>query len=119
MTDRIALLGLKARGHHGVLPEERRDGQLFVADVVLHVDAATAAASDDLADTVDYGAVAAEVVAVLAGPPSNLIETVAQHVAEACLRHDRVTRVEVVLHKPDAPIDVPFDDVQLCLERVR
>ena len=53
MTDRIALTGLRIRGHHGVLPSERRAGQDFVVDVSLDLDLAPAALSDDVADTVE------------------------------------------------------------------
>ena len=55
-TDRIAIRGLAARGRHGVFDHERRDGQEFGVDLVLWVSTRAAAASDDLADTVDYGA---------------------------------------------------------------
>lgn len=119
MNDQIALLGLEARGQHGVLPEERRDGQPFLADVVLHTSIAEASASDNLADTVDYGTIATDVVAVLSGPPCHLIETLAERVAQVCLRHERVTAVEVTIHKPQAPLQVPFDDVQVRIERSR
>lgn len=119
MTDRIALTGLKARGYHGALPEERRDGQLFLADVVLHTSIAAAAVSDDLGDTVDYATVASDVVGVLGGEPCHLIETVAERIAQVCLRYDGVTEVEVTVHKPHAPLDVPFDDVTVRIERTR
>src|SRR5690606_2752423 len=85
VTDRIRLVGISATGHHGVLPEERRDGQTFVADVVLHVDTRDAAASDELAATVDYAAVAREVADVLSGEPADLLETVAERIAAAVL----------------------------------
>ncbi|WP_092862780.1 2-amino-4-hydroxy-6-hydroxymethyldihydropteridine diphosphokinase [Quadrisphaera sp. DSM 44207] len=113
--DAVELRGLRARGRHGVLPAERELGQEFAADVVLHLHerrgVRAAAASDDLADAVDYSRVAADVHAVLAGEPVDLLETLASRVAEACLRHDGVARVEVAVHKPQAPVGVPFDDV--------
>ena len=56
--DRIELRGLKVRGTHGVFEHEKRDGQDFLVDLVLWTDFTAAAASDDLADTVDYGALA-------------------------------------------------------------
>src|SRR4051794_10688 len=67
VTDTVTLRGLRVRGHHGVLPEERRDGQLFVVDAVLHVDTVAAARSDDLAHTVDYAELADQLVAVVGG----------------------------------------------------
>ena len=118
-TDRITLLGLAGTGHHGVLPHERRDGQPFRADVVLHVDTRAAASSDALADTVDYGALAADVVAVLTGEPVDLIETLAQRIADVALARDLVLAVDVVVHKPAAPVPVPFSDVQVAVHRRR
>lgn len=119
MSDRIALRGLTVRGHHGVFDHERRDGQDFVLDLVLDVDLAEAGASDDLADTVDYGALAEGAAAVVAGPPRRLIEAVAAEVAQRVLDDERVTAVEVTLHKPQAPITVPFDDVAVVVRRSR
>lgn len=118
-ADRIELRGLRVRGHHGVFDHERRDGQDFVLDLVLEVDLAAAAGSDDLVDTVDYGALAEGAAAIVAGPPRRLIETVAGEIAERVLADDRVAAVEVTLHKPQAPITVPFDDVAVVLRRER
>ena len=116
-ADRIALRGLRVRGHHGVFDHERRDGQDFVLDLVLDVDLAPAGASDDLADTVDYGALAESAAAVVAGPPRQLIEAVAAEVADRVLADARVAAVEVTLHKPQAPIGVPFADVAVMVRR--
>ena len=117
--DRVALRGLKARGYHGVFPEERAQGQIFVVDLVLGLDTRPAAADDDLAKTVHYGIVAEEVVAVVEGDPVNLIETLAERIAQACLKHEQVQEAEVTVHKPDAPITVPFDDVTVTITRSR
>ncbi|MFE7213386.1 dihydroneopterin aldolase [Streptomyces sp. NPDC057611] len=117
--DRVALRGLRARGHHGVFPKEREEGQTFLVDIVLGVDTRPAAADDDLAKTVHYGIVAEEVVAVVEGEPVNLIETLAERIAQVCLKHDEVLEVEVCVHKPDAPITVPFDDVTVTITRSR
>ncbi|MBG0853451.1 dihydroneopterin aldolase [Streptomyces spinoverrucosus] len=117
--DRVALRGLKARGHHGVFPREREEGQTFIVDLVLGLDTHPAAADDDLAKTVHYGIVAEEVVAVVEGEPVNLIETLAARIAQACLKHEGVQEVEVTVHKPDAPITVPFDDVTVTITRSR
>ncbi|WP_432280611.1 dihydroneopterin aldolase [Streptomyces luomodiensis] len=117
--DRVALRGLKARGHHGVLPHEREEGQDFVVDLVLGLDTRPAAADDDLGKTVHYGVVAEEVVDVVRGEPVDLIETLAARIADRCLEHDVVREVEVVVHKPQAPITVPFDDVTITITRSR
>ncbi|MBU7598132.1 dihydroneopterin aldolase [Streptomyces sp. P38-E01] len=117
--DRVAVRGLRATGHHGVFAHEREEGQVFVVDVELGVDTRAAAADDDLALTVHYGEVAEEVVAVVTGEPVDLIETLAQRIADQCLTHRAVQEVEVVVHKPHAPITVPFDDVTLTIKRSR
>ncbi|HEX5567090.1 MAG TPA: dihydroneopterin aldolase [Streptomyces sp.] len=117
--DRVALRGLRAHGHHGVFERERDQGQAFVVDLVLSLDTRPAAAGDDLARTVDYGVVAEEVVAVVEGEPVDLIETLAQRIADQCLTHEVVREVEVVVHKPEAPITVPFDDVTITIKRSR
>jgi len=118
-VDRVALRGLRARGHHGVFPQEREEGQTFVVDLVLSLDTAPAAASDDLTLTVHYGIVAEEVVAVVQGEPVDLIETLAQRIADQVLKNDLVEEVEVTVHKPQAPITVPFDDVTVTIARRR
>ncbi|WP_042446449.1 dihydroneopterin aldolase [Streptacidiphilus jiangxiensis] len=115
--DRITLSGLRARGNHGVFDHERENGQTFVVDVALGVDCGPAAAADDLALTVDYGRVSEQVVALVEGPPVDLIETLAQQIADACLEHEGVHEVEVTVHKPEAPIQVPFDDVAVTISR--
>jgi dihydroneopterin aldolase len=118
-TDRIELHGLRVHGHHGVLPHERADGQEFVVDVALEVDTGPAARSDDLADTVDYAALADGLVAVVAGEPVDLIETLAARLADVALADERVAAVEVAVHKPDAPVGHPVDDVVVRIRRDR
>ena len=117
MRDAIRLTGLRVRGHHGVLPEERRDGQEFVVDVVLHLDVRAAVASDDVGDTVHYGELASRLAEVVAGEPVDLIETLATRLAEVCLSYDRVERAEATVHKPDAPIPLDFADVAVTVVR--
>lgn len=115
--DRIVLHGLRGRGLHGVYPRERTEGQTFIVDVALGVDTRAAAAGDDLSATADYGAVAEKIVALIEGEPVNLIETLAERIATACLAEPAVREVEVTVHKPDAPITVPFDDVTVTVRR--
>lgn len=119
MTDRIALRGVTARGRHGWFPHERESGQEFQVDVDLGVDTRKAAVSDDLSDTVDYGAIAERVAGVVAGEPVNLIETLAQRIADECLADARVSDVEVTVHKPEAPMPVPVGDVAVTIRRAR
>ncbi|GIH23740.1 dihydroneopterin aldolase [Acrocarpospora phusangensis] len=117
--DSVALRGVRARGRHGCLPAERELGQEFVVDATLFLDTAPAAASDDLSKTVDYGALAGELAAIVSGEPVNLIETLADRLAQACLRHDLVESAEIRVHKPAAPIPVPFADVVVTVRRSR
>ncbi len=119
MTDRIELRGLTVRGHHGVFDHERRDGQDFIVDITLWIDLAAAAASDDLADTYDYGVLAQRAAEIVGGPARNLIETVAAAIAEDVMADSRVHAVEVVVHKPHAPIPLEFVDVAVVARRSR
>ncbi len=119
MADRIELRGLTIRGHHGVFDHERADGQEFVTDVTVWIDLADAAASDDLADTYNYAALAQLVADIVAGPPHNLIEAVGGEIADRVMDDDRVHAVEVVVHKPQAPIPHQFADVAVVVRRSR
>jgi dihydroneopterin aldolase len=120
LADRITLTGLRVRGRHGVFDHEKRDGQDFVVDVTLWLALTKAATTDDLPDTVDYGALATRVAEIVAGPPKNLIEAVATEIADDIMRWDsRLEAVEVTLHKPDAPIPLTFADVAVTVRRNR
>ncbi|MEU1998550.1 dihydroneopterin aldolase [Nocardia gamkensis] len=118
-ADRIELRGLRAYGHHGVFEHERRDGQEFLVDLTVWVDFAVAAASDDLAATVDYGALAGRAVRIVEGEPRDLIETVVSEIADDVMTDPRIRSVEVVLHKPSAPIPHTFADVRVVTSRHR
>lgn len=117
MTDELAVTGIECFGHHGVFDFERRDGQIFVIDLVLGLDTAPAAASDALADTVDYGGLVARVKAAVERDPVDLIETLAHRIADLCLFDARVEWARVTVHKPDAPIETTFADVALTISR--
>ena len=119
MTDRIELRGLSVRGNHGVFDHERRDGQDFVVDVTVWMDLSGAAASDDLGDTFDYGVLAQRAADIVSGPARDLIETVAAEIADDVMADDRVHAVEVVVHKPQAPIPLTFADVAVVARRSR
>ena len=116
-VDEIRLTGLRVRGHHGVFEYEKRDGQEFVIDAVLRRDLTRPAASDALADTVDYGTLADTLAAIVAGPPYDLIEALAGALVEACLQV--CEDAEVTVHKPEAPITHAFADVAVTLRRTR
>ena len=115
--DRIDLTGIAGWGFHGVLEQERQEGQRFVVDVSLGLDLSSAAKQDDLALTVDYGDVAQGVHDVLASEPDHLIESVAQRVVDLCLTYEAVQWAQATVHKPMAPISVAFTDVSVTIER--
>lgn len=119
MTDELTVTGVRCHGYHGVFEHERREGQTFVIDLTLGIDTAPAAASDDLHDTVDYGSLVAAVRAAVETDPVDLIETLAQRIAEICLSGDRVEWARITVHKPDAPIEATFSDVALTITRKR
>jgi 7,8-dihydroneopterin aldolase/epimerase/oxygenase len=119
VADRIRLTGLRVRGYHGVFEHERRDGQDFLVDAELELSTETAAASDDVADTVHYGELADRLAAVVAGEPVNLIETLVARLADECLADSRVEAATVTVHKPQAPIPLAFADVAVTIRRTR
>jgi dihydroneopterin aldolase len=119
VADRISIVGITAVGHHGVFDYEKENGQEFIVDVDLELSVLDAAQSDDLAMTVDYGVVAQQVHECITGPSVDLIETLAENIANACLTHKRVSAVNVAVHKPSAPIPVPFTDVVLHIRRLQ
>ena len=119
MSDQLAVRGIEIHAHHGVFDFERRDGQKFVIDLLLGLDTRAAAASDDLSRTVDYGTLVAEVKTAVEKDPVDLIETLAQRIADVCLGHQQVDSVEVTVHKPHAPIAATFEDVALTINRSR
>lgn len=119
MGDRIVITGIEAFAHHGVLPHERLIGQRFLVDIALHVDLARAGQSDELQDTIDYGLMASTVRNVMQGGPFSLIEAMAEKIASVVFDDPRVTAVDVTVHKPNAPISLPFDDVRVEIHRTR
>ena len=117
MTDELSVTGIECFGHHGVFEHERRAGQTFVVDLTLGVETAVAAGTDDLRDTVDYGSLVAAVKQAVEADPVDLIETLAQRLADVCLRDRRVEWARITVHKPEAPIDATFGDVTLTITR--
>lgn len=118
-SDSITLTGLRVHANHGVFGFERENGQEFIIDVVAWLDTAAAARGDDLAATVHYGELALKVAAAVERDPVDLIETLAERIAVVVLSFEAVTKTRVSVHKPNAPIEVPFDDVIVTIERTR
>ena len=120
MSDQIFVTGLVLHAHHGVGDDERRIGQQFLVDLVLDLDLAAAAGSDKLADTVNYGELVDIVTAAFRAKRYRLVEAAAGAVADAILSaFPRVTRLQVTVHKPHAPIAAVFADVGVTLVRSR
>ena len=117
--DRINLLGIGAVGYHGVFDQEKRSGQPFFVDLVMYLDLAAAADSDDVGRTAHYGEVAEQVRDIVIGPSVNLLETLAERIAEHLLGRFPLDAVEVTVHKPKAPIEVTFADVSVTIYRER
>ncbi len=118
--DRIQLTGVTGYGYHGVFEHERREGQTFAVDLSIGADFGAAAASDDVADTVHYGEVANLVHAHIVGEPVNLIERLAANIAADIMAgFPSVQELTVTIHKPDAPIEVPFDSVSVSYRTSR
>ena len=119
MIDRIDLVGIEVYGKHGVLESEQEKSQVFRVDVAVFLDLKKAGSTDDLGDTVDYGVLAEEVREVVGSESHYLIEKVATRVAEVVLAHREINRTIVTIHKPDAPVDVAFDDISVTIDRTR
>ncbi len=116
MTDTIRIEGVSALGCHGVLAEERTYDQPFVVDIELEVDTALPATTDDVAHTISYADVAQDAVAVITGESVNLIETLANRIAAKVLERGPLS-VAVTIHKPEAPVGLPFSDVFVTVRR--
>lgn len=107
----ILVEGLEALGVHGVLPEEQLRAQPFRIDLELDVDLAPAGVSDDLADTIDYGAVIESVVRIVESERHQLLERLAARIAEVCREDPRVTGVTVTVRKLRPPVPAAVDRV--------
>jgi dihydroneopterin aldolase/2-amino-4-hydroxy-6-hydroxymethyldihydropteridine diphosphokinase len=118
MSDRISLTGISATGFHGVFPEERRDGQIFIVDLELSLDLKLAGESDDLTKTINYASVATLVVEEITSEPLSLIEALAHRISKRVLgEFPQIDSILVTVHKPDAPVGVNFKDISVTIER--
>lgn len=117
--DRIHLEGMNFYGFHGVDPAEKVLGQRFIVDVTVERDLRKPGHTDDVADTVSYAAVFKLTRAVVEGPSRNLIEAVAEGIAEAISRaYPGVDSVSVRVRKPGAPVKGSiFDWASVEIER--
>jgi dihydroneopterin aldolase len=120
MSDLISLIGIQGFGYHGVFPDERSNGQTFIIDAFLEIDLRKAGESDDLTATVNYADVAELILEEITGLPVSLLEALATRITNNILaKFPLVSGVKVVVHKPQAPIAVGFQDVSVTIERTR
>jgi dihydroneopterin aldolase len=113
----VSIRGLEAFGYHGVLAPERELGQRFVVDLDLELSGAAATASDDLADTVDYAALADAVAGIVGGPPFALLERLAGAIADRALREPGARSVSVTVRKPHVALAHPVAETAVTLRR--
>lgn len=119
-SDRILVKGIAGHGFHGVFAEERRTGQLFTVDLALEVDTFQAATTDSIEEAVDYSEVINQVHQIITGEPYNLIEALAERIAADLLNsYELITALEVVVHKPQAPVGVIVSDIAAEIYRRR
>lgn len=116
-TDRITLTGVGSVGYHGVLDSEKQTGQPFFVDITMFTDFTQAAATDNVAHTVNYAEVAEVIREIVTGESLDLIETLAERIAGAVLEKFPLLAVELTVHKPKAPIEVTFADVSVTIFR--
>lgn len=120
MSDKLTISGVRAFGKHGVFPQEKIDEQLFIVDVVLKLDLRPAANNDDLEKSVNYDDVAVLIHDRIKGASMNLIEAMADRIGREIIeRFELVEEVEVTVHKPNAPVSVPFGDVSVTIKNKR
>lgn len=118
--DCITITGIAAHAYHGVEDFEKKDGQPFSIDVRFWLDTRSAGDADDLHGTINYAEVSRQVYNQLTGRPVDLLETVAHRLAlDLLATHSLMQEVEVTVHKPQAPIPVPFTDVTVTVHRTR
>jgi dihydroneopterin aldolase len=120
MADRMTLVGIKALGKHGVFPDEKVNPQDFIVDAVVFLDTKEAGQTDNLEETVSYDEIAQVIYNEIQGPSVNLIETLAERIAQTILKNfPLINEIEITLHKPSAPLSVPFGDISVTITRSR
>jgi dihydroneopterin aldolase len=119
VPDVIRITGLTLHGYHGVFDDEKREGQTFVVDLAIELNATAAGTTDTLDDTVDYSRVVEAVAGVVTGDSVDLIETLAHRVGGAVIAFPGVIAVNVTVHKPQAPVGHPVTDISFSTRVVK
>lgn len=117
--DKIMIKGLRVYAYHGVNASEKEKGQPFELDITLGTDTRAAGQSDDLTQTINYSTVTKRVLATVLEEKDDLLERVAERVAQMVLAEFPVQEVTVLLKKPRAPIAADFDYVAVEITRTR
>ena len=115
----IELHGIELHGYHGVLDDERREGQRFLVDLELDLADESAAASDSIEDAVDYRDVVATVIGVSDARAYQLLEAFSTAIADALIARFPLTRARVRVRKPDVVLTRPVDHAAVVVERRR
>ncbi len=115
--DKIIAKGLRFQACHGVLPAEKKKKQTFIIDLELYVDLHKAGCSDDLEDTISYDEVFHEVENIVTGQHFNLIERLAEVIADTLLKRFALPGVKITVYKPDAPVNGDFDYFAVSIKR--
>ena len=122
---KISIRGLKVYAHHGVFEFERNYGQDFFIDADVWIDGEAAATHDDLAQTVNYGALSDALVADARANPVDLLETLASRLLAQVMNFGGgeqtgiVKKAKITVHKPNAPISHEFADVSVTVKAKR
>lgn len=118
--DKIIIKNLGFYAYHGVNPEEKENGQQFFLDIEYYLDMTKPCHSDNVDDTVSYAKVVKCVRKAFLQDKYDLIEKAAQVVADAILSEfPTITRVDITLKKPQAPVSAEFDYMAVAISRVR
>ena len=120
MSDKISITGIQAHGYHGLLEDEKKNGQPFIVDVEVDLNLSKAAKNDDIKKSVDYNALAVLIHSEITGPAVNLIESLAHRIGIKALEtFKEIDEIKVTVHKPKAPIEVSFTDVSVSIKAKR
>ena len=118
--DKILIRNLKIFAYHGVMEEEKENGQYFIFDIDAFVDISEPCESDSVEDTVNYALMVEQITKTFTSQKDDLIERAAQRVAqELFVSFDKISELRILLKKPDAPIDADFDWVGVEIHRKR
>jgi len=121
MSQKISITGLRVYGYHGVMDFERENGQYFLVDAKIWIDESRAVATDDIVNTISYAEIAQLISDNVRSNPVNLLETLSQRLADEVLSASRpwAKKVKITVSKPDAPIDLYFEQVSVSAKAKR